>query len=112
MKNFTSLKVISILFKAISIAIWATSIILFIVLLDDMATMIMLVSVLLGGIVIGLFTFAFSELIDLFIQIEVNTRKNKANEIKNEIENFEIKEWKKQNPTKSLNDFYREKGIK
>ena len=75
---------------------------------------------LVGGLLISILYFALAELIKLFVKIEFNTRKISSNENHNSIIGRKIRqtkassndfvinydEWKKNNPTKTLNDYY------
>ena len=82
-------------------------------------------SALLGGLLFSVPFFAIAEMIKLFIRIEFNTRKDNNNEPDKRIENtiqrqslennnnteISYEDWKKQNPGKTINDYYREKKI-
>ena len=70
----------------------------------------------IGSIIFGVFGsiqyFAYSELIILLIRIESNTRNTSQQIIENSINttstdsNVAFSEWLKQNPNKSINDYY------
>jgi len=87
---------------------------------ERMYGILIVFSSIVCGLLFSIPYFAFSELIKVFIRIECNTRKNQIDEKsisnhhyhKTEFnDNIEIsyEEWKKINPGKTLNDFYRER---
>jgi hypothetical protein len=80
----------------------------------------LIISALVSGLLFSIPFFAFAELIKLFVRIEFNTRKDNIDEISKRFDNIGHKQkstnadnneisyedWKKENPTKTLNDFY------
>ncbi len=80
----------------------------------------LIISSLVSGLLFSIPFFAFAELIKLLVRIEFNTRKDSDNNTSKRIDylvnqqesvssdKFEISfdDWKKDNPTKGLNDYY------
>ena len=123
--EYPALSRISIIFKVLGIAILVLSIIVFIygiTLLDRNSTeskgLYLIISSIASVLIFSLLFFSFSELIPLFIRIELNSRKamtepQKETKIYSKLQkddinktNMTFEEWKKMNPRKSINDYY------
>ena len=87
---------------------------------DKQIGIYLIISGLVSGLLLSMPFFAFAELIKLLVRIEFNTRKDSDNNISKRIDysgnhhesltsdKFEISfdDWKKDNPTKGINDYY------
>ena len=126
--EYPGLSTISIIFKVIGIIIILFAVIALIFGLsllgeygyERQVGVYLIISALVSGLLFSIPFFAFAELIKLFIRIEFNTRKDKDDEITNRFDNIEQKQkssnsdnneisyedWKKDNPGKTLNDYY------
>jgi hypothetical protein len=126
--DYPTLSTISVIFKVIGIVILITAVIGIIYGLtllnnseDERKVGIeIIITSILSGLILTLPFFAFGELIRLLIRIEYNTRKNTSDSsvIETDSSRYQQKsgfidktdkgydEWKKDNPTKSINDYY------
>ena len=129
MKEFYALKTIATIFKILGIIniIISVALLLFALLVPDYSLFSQF-SIIRGGDIFAaliflllsllpaLIFFAFSEIILLFLQIEKNTRKDNNIETtinttqnNNSNTNTDFQEWKKNNPNKTLNEYYQSK---
>jgi hypothetical protein len=126
--EYPGLSTISIIFKVIGIVIILFAVIGLIyglLLLDGygderLVGVYLIISALVSGLLFSVTFFAFAELIKLLVRIEFNTRKDTVDEINKRFDNIEhqqksvnsdknkmsFENWKKDNPTKTLNDYY------
>lgn len=126
--EYPALSTISIIFKVIGVVIVLFAVIALIYGLsllgeyghEERLGIYLIISALVSGLLFSIPFFAFSELIKLFVRIEFNTRKDKDDEIIKRFDNIRqkqnssttandkisLEDWKKDNPTKTLNDFY------
>jgi hypothetical protein len=132
-KEYSALFTISTILKLIGIILLLAAIvgiIYGIVLVSDYEYEDLGPYVIIGSIVFGLLYpiifFGSSELIKLFIRIEINTRKDISNDRSNKNINVDFHtqsdndynsyksfdEWKKENPNKSINEYYASMGKK
>jgi len=123
--EYPALSRISVIFQVLGIAILVLSAIVIIygiTLLNRDSTesmgLYLIISSIVSALVLSLLFFSFSELIPLFIRMELNSRKTmienkKETEIYSKVQqsdinktNMTFEEWKKINPTKSISDYY------
>ena len=127
-KEYPGLSTISIIFMVIGIVIIGFAIIGLIYglsLLDEYGDerqvgIYLIISALVSGLLFSIPFFAFAELIKLLVRIEFNTRKDTVDDISKRFDNIghqqnsvasdkndiSFEDWKKDNPTKTLNDYY------
>lgn len=126
MKNFTALRTIAIIFKVSGfIALTLTAIVILFTIVNPGLYLnvaikgITIAATAIVGFLVSLLLFSFSEMILLFIQIEINTRP--INSIQNNVKKEEnpsgsklteteksetFKNWRNENPKAPLSDFY------
>jgi len=119
-EDYPALNIITKILKGIAILIIVLAIIglfLGIKWMNDYSLRESGIYLIIGSVVVGIIGsipwFAYAELIQLLIRIESNTRnmyRSTTEDLHNGISNdtnFSYSEWIKQNPNKSINDYYR-----
>jgi len=114
-REYPNLSIISYIFKVIGVLIIAMAVIVLIIGVVK-ESFILIISAIVSGFLFSVVYFAFSELVKLFVRIEINTRKESIEEriiskerkvtVNNANAEFSYEDWKKENQGKTINDYY------